>query len=173
MGRRILKTITDSLIFETNELMWAAASKRHGSLTRVPQEEVAAIGETIRGLHVLRVWQSRGGSAGNPVKFMREYSVNENVIKELVAQYAGNEQLLAAERTLKAPKRSEKWRALEDWAKQHFLEEVTTEQMVEVAGFSYPTVLNYLKTSPYFRKIKKGVWEVRDPKSDRAREKNG
>jgi hypothetical protein len=38
---------------------------------------------------------------------------------------------------------------------------------MEQCGFSYPTTLKYVQESPVFRKVKKGLWEVRDAKADR------
>lgn len=167
-----MKKITDDAVNAVHVEMWAAASKKHGGTLKVPRDEVTRIGEFTRGLYVLQSWQNTP-SAGNPIRFLRSYGVMENIVTELVEQYLGKEHLAEAAKDAKPEKRADKWRALEDWAKQNTFAEVPTDKVVEVAGFSYQTVLNYLKTSPYFRKIQKGLWEVRDPKEDRAREKNG
>ena len=68
-------------------------------------------------------------------------------------------------------KRSDKYGALLAWASEHLFEQFTTEQIVEVSGFSYPTTLKFLQESPSFRKVKKGLWEVRDADADRKLEK--
>lgn len=69
-------------------------------------------------------------------------------------------------------KRSDKYDALLEWAKDHLFEQFTTEQIVEVSGFSYQTTLKFLQESPTFRKVKKGLWEVRDADADRKAEKS-
>ncbi len=69
-------------------------------------------------------------------------------------------------------KRADKYDALLEWAKDHLFEQFTTEQIVEVSGFSYPTTLKFLQESPTFRKVKKGLWEVRDADADRKSEKS-
>lgn len=69
-------------------------------------------------------------------------------------------------------KRADKYDALLSWARDHVYEEFTTEELVEVSGFSYPTTLKFLQDSPTFRKVKKGLWEVRDAEADRVAEKN-
>lgn len=69
-------------------------------------------------------------------------------------------------------KRADKYEALLEWAKDHLFEQFTTEQIVEVSGFSYPTTLKFLQESPTFRKVKKGLWEVRDADADRKSEKS-
>lgn len=168
----MVKTVNDTRINQFHAEMWAAAEAEHGDMFKVPANVAADISEKVRALYVVQVWQKQT-NAGSALKFLRSYSVAEDAIKYVAENFLDKKELVEAESKDKTPKRADRWRALEDWAKQHFLEEVTTEQMVEVAGFSYPTVLNYLKTSPYFRKIKRGAWEVRDPKADRAREKNG
>lgn len=164
-----MKTITDEIIHEYQAELWKNASERHGTKFRVPRDEVYRLNELVRGLYVIQAWQARGAQ-GNPVRFMGEYSISRGVIETLVPAFIGKQKLVEAEEA-KPVKRADKWRTLEEWAKKNTYHEVTTEQLVEISGFSYPTVLNYVKTSPYFRKIQRGQWEVRDPKEDRAREK--
>lgn len=69
-------------------------------------------------------------------------------------------------------KRADKYDALLEWAKDRLFEQFTTEQIVEVSGFSYPTTLKFIQESPTFRKVKKGLWEIRDADADREAEKN-
>jgi len=162
--------ITDDKVISYNAELWREAIEKHGSKYRVPEEEIQRMGELVRGLYVLQVWQQRGGQ-GNPVKFLTEYNVSNESIAVLVSSFLKNQKLLEVLED-KPVKRADKWKTLEDWAKNKTYEEVTTEEIMEVCGFSNQTVLNYIKTSPYFRKIQRGRWEVRDPKEDRAREKN-
>jgi ATP-dependent exoDNAse (exonuclease V) beta subunit len=68
---------------------------------------------------------------------------------------------------VRVEKRADKWDAFLKWSTQHHFEQFTTEQLAEQSGFSYQTTLKYLQESPTFRKIKKGLWEVRDAKADR------
>lgn len=80
--------------------------------------------------------------------------------------------MLMQSNTQALTKRADKYDALLDWAKDHLFEQFTTEQIVEVSGFSYPTTLKFLQESPTFRKVKKGLWEVRDADADKKAEKN-
>lgn len=165
-----MKQITDEVVHNYQAELWKSAVERHGSKFRIPLDEKHRLSELVRGLYVIQAWQARG-SQGNPVRFMTEYSVQRPVIETLVPAFLGKQKLVEAEEA-KPVKRADKWKALEEWAKKHTYHEVTTEKLVEISGFSHQTVLNYVKTSPYFRKIQRGQWEVRDPKEDRAREKN-
>jgi len=58
--------------------------------------------------------------------------------------------------------RAGKYAAFETWARSHDGEQFTTEQLVEVSGFSHQTTLKYLSDSLFFMKVKKGLWEVRN-----------
>lgn len=165
-----MKQISEDVVHNYQADLWSDAVKRHGTAFRVPAEEQQKIGELVRGLYVLQVWQARG-SQGNPVRVLNEYSISRGSIETLIVGFIGKQKLVEANEP-KPLKRADKWRALEEWAKKHTYHEVTTEQIVEISGFSYQTVINYVKTSPYFRKIQRGQWEVRDPKEDREREKN-
>lgn len=164
-----MKQITDTVVEDYQAELWRSATERAESIYRVPQDEVQRIGELARGLYVLQTWQQRG-SQGSAVRFLKEYSLSSGVIETLVADFVGKQELAEVKQAA-AIKRADKWKSLETWAKNSLYQEVSTEKVVEVAGFSYQTVLNYIKTSGYFKQIKKGLWEVRDPKEDRLRDK--
>lgn len=124
-------------------------------------QEIAQIQETVRGLYVMEKWQ-REGRNGNPIATLRFYSMLSNVIPVFVSEYlseymSGESAEIAIPRT---EKRKDKWSSFDSWAKEHQAEQFTTEQLVEIAGFSYPTVLKYVSESPLFNKVKKGLWEV-------------
>jgi len=56
-----------------------------------------------------------------------------------------------------------------DWCKRNVFEEVTVEALVELSKLSEPTVRKFIgERTDVFRKLRRGVWEVRDPKADRA-----
>ncbi len=133
--------------------------------------EITLISDIARGLFTLEVWQNRG-SVGNPIRVLKEYSVSQDAIDAIVAEFIGPVYVEQAEKTVPA-RRADKWALLEAWAKKNTFQEVDMAQLIEITGFSYKTISSYLKTSPYFRKIKNGTYEVRDPKEDRKHEKNG
>lgn len=133
--------------------------------------EITLISDIARGLFTLEVWQNHG-SVGNPIRVLKEYSVSQDAIDAIVAEFIGPVYAEQAEKTAPA-RRADKWALLEAWAKKNTFQEVDMAQLIEITGFSYKTISSYLKTSPYFRKIKNGTYEVRDPKEDRKHEKNG
>lgn len=166
-----MKKLTDESIDNYHLELWDAARGRHGKTSSVPSSEASHIGELVRGAYVLQTWQSRG-EQGSPVRFLAEYSVTREAVEVIVPKFIGSQIQIQTITEAKPMKRADKWKILEDWAKTNTYQEVSTEKVMEISGFSYPTVLNYIKTSPYFRKIQRGQWEVRDPKADREHEKN-
>ena len=63
--------------------------------------------------------------------------------------------------------RSGRYGAFEVWALAHQGETFSTQQLVEVSGFSSATMVKYLKTSLLFEPIKKGTWRVLQAKGTR------
>lgn len=69
-----------------------------------------------------------------------------------------------------AVKRSEKYQSIIDWTQEHLYEEVTPQTIMEIGDISYPTALKFIGDRPdIFRKIKRGVYELRDPIADRGK----
>lgn len=161
------KTISESTITNIHTSRWADAIDEFGDKFSVPREVSQRISDHTRALHVLQVW-SREGSKGSPIRFMFSYSLPDAVIAEVSNEYCGiqvDEESVVDE--VKTEKRSDKWDSFLKWANQHHFEQFTTEQLMGQCGFSYPTILKYVQESPTFRKVKKGLWEVRDAKADR------
>lgn len=162
--------ITDEIINTNHREMWKEALEEYGETFKVPSETITYINETMRAMYVLQKWQKEGGT-GNPAKFLNTYSIYPDVLMEVVRDYCSMEIDSMEDVVVKTEKRSDKYDAFIDWAKAHIFEQYTTEQLVEISGFSYPTTLKFVQDSPSFRKIKKGLWEIRDPKADREASK--
>jgi len=162
--------ITDEVVNNTHSELWEEAISLYGDKFKVPHDQLSRINETMRGLYVLQKWQNEGAS-GNPAKFLATYSIYQDVLLELVRDYLSMD-IEDVSDAVKVEKRADKYDSFIDWTKDHLFEQFTTEQLVEVAGFSYQTTLKFVSESPTFRKIKKGLWEIRDAKADRNSEKN-
>lgn len=160
----LIEPISDKSIQEEHQALWDNAIKEYGDMYKVPMSVVMEIGYRVRGLTCLSMWDG----AGRATKHLSTYMVPTQVAEDLIARFCSPEELEEAP----TEKRADKYQAIIDWAKNHLFEQVTTDQMVELGQFSYPTTLKFLQESPYFRKVKKGLWEVRDPKADREAEKN-
>lgn len=159
-------TISNEMLKHTMLTKWADASKTYGDGWSVPRDESFALGEYERAMHILLLWKNEG-EKGNPIRQLRAYGVMESVIIQIVADWCDmtiTEDVLSE---VKTEKRSDKYNAFTDWTKDKVGQQFTTDALVAEAGFSYITVLKFLGESPHFRKIKKGLWEIRDPKADR------
>lgn len=161
--------ITDQVVRNNHNKMWEQAVEEYGDAFKVPRDIATKINETTRALYTLQVWH-RNGAAGSPAKFLASYSVYPDVLVEVVRDFCSLEIDSVEDVIAKTEKRSDKYDAFIDWSKAHLFEQYTTEQLVEISGFSYPTTLKFIQDSPVFRKIKKGLWEIRDPKADREAE---
>ena len=82
---------------------------------------------------------------GSPARLLSSYSIPTDIITDLVAEYY-DETVAVEELTTPRPKRADK--------------------------YSYPTTLKFLQDSPTFRKVKKGLWEVRDAVADKKADKS-
>jgi hypothetical protein len=99
----------------------------------------------------------------NPARALLNYNVQNQVIEYLLGE-------------LPAPpepkkKRSDKYEELIEWCKDNHLVQVNAEQIAEQGDMSYSTALKFIKDRPdLFYKIKKGVYEVRNPEIVRQEE---
>lgn len=163
-----MKQITDSFVDQTFKTLFAELTKKYGegwSWRKEHHDESVHLSEIYRGLCVLSKWQTEGAKTA-PETFLSSYSIHEQVIPVLVTQYLGK-QTCAKPEELREPTRAEKFSKFLKWANEHHFEQYTTEQLTEQSGFSYQTTLKYLQETPTFRKLKKGLWEIRDAKADR------
>ena len=162
-----MKKMTDEFIDSVNAELWKEGVDKYGQTTAVPKEMSQRIGETIRALYVLQVWQKEG-SSGSPMSFLSFYSVWTDVAHEVVAKYCGEKYIKQEAEKEKPEKRKDKWATFIEWANENQGKKFTTEQLEKKSGFSYQTTLAYVKTSPVFEKIKKGTYRV-IPLDDRVR----
>ena len=124
------------------------------------RDEMAFMQETIRALYVLEKWAREEGAAGaKALPTLRYYAVVPSVITHVMSTYLpdmGVENIVAE----RPEKRKNRWATFDKWTKEHQGEQFTTDQLCEISGFSYPSTLNYVKSSPLFTRVKKGIWEV-------------
>lgn len=163
--------ITDSLVDSVHHSLWDSAIETYGSASLIPRDKCYEMGETVRSLYVLQVW-AKDGSTGNPVRFLRSYGVPDKIIDSVVSQYCKISALKEVKETSRPEKRADKYAKLEKNALDNLYREFDTQSLVDLSGLSYPTVIKWLKISGYYRLIKRGLWEARNPKDDRETEKN-
>lgn len=148
----LLTSIDATTVAEENNELWSEAVEQYGSVFSVPRNEVARIHTVIQGM-----WVLAGVDTNAPAfKSLRNYGIPEDTCRYLLDKYAdGVEVMTEAEIT----NRRKKYAAFEDWSRDHIGEQFSTQTLAEESGFSYPTILKFLKESPLFKRVKNGWWE--------------
>jgi hypothetical protein len=134
--------------------------EQYGSPSAVPRDEWFYVSETLRANHCLLI---------NPTwtveQVVAHYSIDRRVAENL---FGIEKDELLSRRT----KRSDKYDKLAKWCEENVLAQVTPNELAEVGEISYQTALKYISDNPNnFRKVTRGRYEIRDPKSDRKAEK--
>lgn len=98
----------------------------------------------------------------DPGKILRNYNVLDHVIQILVGELPTHEP---------KKKRADKYDDLIAWCKDNHLVQVSAEDIAEQGGISYATALKFIKDRPdLFFKVKKGLYELRDPETVKKEE---
>jgi hypothetical protein len=161
------RKLDDEVIHSIHYKAWEKAIKKHGDKFKVPKNEVALINERDRAMYCLQVWAQRG-SEGSAARFLTKYALRLGTADWVLAKFCEEGDAVVPD---KATNRKTQYRDFERWAAEHMFEQFTTAQLAEQSGFSQATVLKYVRTSPYFNKVKKGLYEARDP-SKKSKEKS-
>jgi len=160
-------SIKEADVDKKHHELWAEAEEQYGSKYRVPSEKQFEMSAYTRGMYCLMNWDGKG----SPARYLATYSIDERTIIQLVADFCG-EEISEEDLSVTREKRADKYDALVSYAKENIFRQCTTEELVEVGSFSYQTTLKYLQESPWYKKVKKGLWECRDAKADREAEKS-
>jgi len=71
----------------------------------------------------------------------------------------------------KKEKRSAKYASIDKYIKENVGSEITTQEVADISGFSYPTAVKYITDHPNsFRKLARGKFEIRDGEADKKEE---
>lgn len=132
----------------------AGLIKEYGNATKVPTELIQQAQERLRAHHILLA-----NPEISPVQVLRQYGVMEFIVKE-----HGDDSPAG-----RKPKRADKWATIIDWCETHTYEQVTPQQLAEIGGVAYGTVIKFINDRvDLFRKVKRGLYEIRDVKAERA-----
>lgn len=64
--------------------------------------------------------------------------------------------------------KSNQYERMTEWCSDNVFAEVTINDLVEMSGLSSVSCRNFISDRPHlFRKLRRGVWEVRDPNADK------
>lgn len=140
---------------------FAALVKKHKGYDNVPRSEINRISEIMRARHVALVCAER--SLGPLPRVLRDYGVSDAVIADVAGEVPEVE---------RKQKRVDKYKTIFDWCCENTGKETTVYEIAEVGGISYSTANNLVKDRiDYFKKVKKGLYVIRNPQAERAEEK--
>lgn len=147
--------------------LWAnARTENNCDSHSLPNSVVDFITEVDRGLYTLLLaWDKES----NPIKILGTYMVRDNVVEHIVSNILEYSIKPAKEQTASVVKPSDKYRKLEKHALDNMYTSFSTDSLMEISGLSRPAILNWLKTNGFYKSIKRGEWEARNPKEDRER----
>jgi hypothetical protein len=131
---------------------------KYGTSTRVPRDEWNEASETLR---LRQTINANGGKVTRHL--LSQMMFPESIIRKVNPDFDGFEPKV---------KRANKYDSVYKWLDENPGAQVTTQELCDVSEMSYPTTLKFIDNNPqYFRKVKRGTYEVRNPKAEREAEK--
>ena len=103
------------------------------------------------------------GDSTDPMGTLKQYNVLPEVIKHLTGELPPAPE----------PKQKmvDKYQTVIDWCMENHLYQTDANKVAEIGDISYASALKFIKDRPdLFYKIKKGLYEVRNPKLVRLQE---
>lgn len=144
---------------ESGKRDWAEAAEEHGDVFLIPKHLKDKLAERDR---------ARMCAVTNPSWSVKELVSYYSIDQRVAAEIFGVDQVEPEKKV----KRSDKYDAIFSWCRENIFAQVSPQQVAELGEISYPTALKLVNDRPdIFRKIKRGLFEVRDPKADREAEK--
>jgi hypothetical protein len=135
---------------------YATLILQYGGATNIPKEAAWTLSEQLRAHYIMA-----SNPEANPATILRQYGVPAGIIEKIVGEAPVDHQ--------RRQKRSDKYQSMIDWCLDHPLEQTSVDALSEIGGVSYPTALKFINDRiDLFRKVKRGIYEVRDVKTERA-----
>ena len=127
----------------------------------VPLEKMLLAADRLRAHHVMGI--THLGTVST-VAHLRQYGIAQSIIDSIV-----DETGLDADEAGK--KRKDKYKLLQTWAVDNVGAQITIPELAEISEFSISTATKYVNDHPdVFVRVKRGLYDVRDPKAERERE---
>ena len=154
------RKLDDETINGIHHKAWDKEIEKYGSAIAIPKEKADLIAERDRAMYCLQVW-IRKGEQGSVYAHLYPYSLRLGTLEWVIKKFCEKDDLTPPEKRKKNQKAH--WRDLEAHAVQHVCEQFTTAELAEISGFGAQTVVKWLATSRHYNKIKRGLYEARDP----------
>lgn len=155
------KTQIDLKVYEAEyKANVSKLAEKYGTYLKAPSDERFEISERLRAAYCLHA---------NPdmpeVQVFKAYSVDRRVWQHFVSD-AGEVE------TKRKMSRADKVKAVIAWASENVGKEVTLQTLIEEGDIAYSMAKKITEDRPdIFRKVKRGLFEIRDPHADRQAER--
>lgn len=137
--------------------------EEYGSLFRAPSDRVRQVSEELRAFYVTEKF---GASMNSSI--VSQYMLPPDIANRVLTEMGITKEVAPTRKE----KRSDKYNRLFAWCAENPYRQVTPLDVAEIGDMSYPTALKVIKDRPdLFRTIKRGLYEVRDPKTEREADK--
>lgn len=134
--------------------------KKYGTVFRAPYEERSLVSERLRAAHCIAT------NPDVPIRqTLRHYAVDQRVWPHFLDD---------AEEFVEGRKlsRAEKQSLALDWASNNVGKQVTLDEIIKECDVSYSMAKKLTEDRlDVFRKVKRGLFEIRDPRADREADK--
>ena len=156
---------TDSKVnIEAEKAICAAAygelEKKYGTVLRAPYEERSLVSERLRAAHCIAI------NPDVPIRqTLRHYAVDQRVWPHFLND---------ADEAVEGKKlsRAEKQSLALQWASSNVGKQVSLDDLIKECDVSYSMAKKLTEDRlDVFRKVKRGLFEIRDPKADREADK--
>jgi hypothetical protein len=132
--------------------------RAHGSWNAIPRDAWREASEINRLHHTVNAHDGKVNA-----QILSQYMFSESIIAKVNPDFSGFEP---------KQKRADKYVKAYDWLEANPGATVTTAELADISELSYTTVLKFIDNNPqFFRKVKRGTYQVRDPKAEREAEK--
>lgn len=136
-----------------------ALTEQYGDYWKIPRDLVFVENEVLRAHYCI---QSQ--PAVSIQETFRHYGIDRRVWERFNIEDSGGIE--------RRERRNDKYQNIINWCEDNVGSEVTPNFLMDVGGMSYPTILKFIGDRPdLFRKIRRGVYEVRDVRAEREAEK--
>ena len=131
--------------------------------SHIPGDKRHEAEEELRAFHVITKY---GTSITSTV--LSQYMLPPEIAKRVLDEMGIDKEV----DTQPKQKRNDKYKKVYQWCADNVMRQVTPLDIAEIGEISYPTALKLIKDRPdLFRTLKRGLYEVRDPKADRQADK--
>lgn len=134
--------------------------EEYGNASSIPRDDKFEAGEKLRAAYCIHA------NPGVPTaQVMKQYAVDQRVWHYFVDGEVEQKQY-------KRMSRAEKVESVHKWAASNVGKQITLQSLIEESDIAYSMAKKITEDRPdIFRKVKRGLFEIRDPKADREADK--